>query len=143
MLQATVQQLGDASILCCRGRLVIGEAYATLRDTAVSQGHVNLLVLDLAHVDRIDAGGLGVLLAVREWARAHAITFKLMNVMNRVERMLQLTALDRVFEVCSVQDLLCLLHRATVTSSWPVEQAIHVAIRERSLPASERGAYSV
>lgn len=124
MLLATVQQLGDASVLCCRGRIVIGEAYAVLCDTAVSQGHVRLLVLDLAHVDRIDAGGLGVLLAVREWAGAHRIMFKLMNVMNRVEQILQLTALDRVFEICTVQDLLCLLHRATVMASGPGPQKV-------------------
>jgi anti-anti-sigma factor len=143
MLQATVQQLGDASVVSCRGRIVLGEAYAILRDTAVRQGHVKLLVLDLAHVDRIDAGGLGVLLAVREWACANAVTFKIMNVMNRVERMLQLTALDRVFEVCSVQDLLCLLHRATVMASWPFGQSIHMATRKGSLPVSEKRTYLV
>jgi anti-sigma B factor antagonist len=113
MLHVTAQQLGDASVLRCRGRFVTGEAYEILRATAMSEGHARLLVLDLAEVDRIDAGGLGVLLGLREWARAHAIRFKLMNVMNRVERLLELTELDRVFEFCSVRDLFCLLHAAT------------------------------
>jgi len=100
MLQNTVQQIEDATVLCCRGRLIIGEAYATLREAAMSQGHVSLLVLDLAQVDCIDAGGLGVLLGVRKWAQDNGISFKLMNVTNRIEQILELTALDRVFEFC-------------------------------------------
>ncbi len=124
MLQATIQELGDTNVLHCRGRIVLGEGYAILRDAAMSQGHVRLLVLDLAQVDRIDAGGLGVLLDVREWARANAIRFKLMNVMNKVEQILELTALDRVFEFCSIQDLLCLLHRTTVMTSYRLSNGI-------------------
>jgi hypothetical protein len=78
-------------------------------------------VLDLAHVDGIDACGLGVLLGVREWARANAIRFKLMNAMNKVERILELTRLDRVFEFCSVRDWLFLLHRAALMTPCRVE----------------------
>jgi anti-anti-sigma factor len=112
MLYATIQQLGDASVLRCRGRIVAGEAYAVLRDAAMSQGCARLLVLDLAEVDRIDAGGLGVLLGVRQWARENAIRFKLMNLVNGLEQLFELTALDRVFEFCSVRDSLCLLYRS-------------------------------
>jgi anti-anti-sigma factor len=143
MLQAMVQQLGDISVLCCQGRIVLGEAYAILRDLAMSQGHARFLVLDLAHVDCIDAGGLGVLLGLREWARSHAISFKLMNVMNRVERILELTALHRVFEFCSVRDLLCLLHRAIVVASGryeqttPAQRCEYMATEQRALPANE------
>jgi anti-anti-sigma factor len=121
MLSAKVQQLGDASVLHYRGRIVAGEDYAILRDTAMSQGHARLLVLDLAEVESIDAGGLGVLLGLREWAQASEVSFKLMNVMKRIEQILELTALDRVFEFCSVREWFCLLHRATVTGSWPFE----------------------
>jgi anti-anti-sigma factor len=123
MLQATVQNFGNARVLCCRGRIVIGEACATLRDTAMTQGNVKLLVLDLAQVDRIDAGGLGILVDVNEWARTHSITFKLMNVMNDVEQILDLTGLNGVFEFCSLRDFLYLLHLAEVMSSLPPEQS--------------------
>ena len=117
MLHCTVQQLGDASVLRCRGRIVIGESYTVLRDAATSQGHVRLLVVDLAHVDRIDAGGLGVLLGLREWTQANGIKFKLMKVMPKVEQIFELTALDRVFEFCSVRDLLILLGCANLMPS--------------------------
>lgn len=123
MLQATIQQLGDASVLCCRGRIVTGDAYRILCDTAMSQAHARFLVLDLAHVERIDAGGLGILLSLRGWARCNSISFKLMNVMYSVEQILELTALDRVFEFCSVRDLFCLLHRATVMASRQLERS--------------------
>jgi len=133
MLQARVQRLGDASVLLCRGRIVFGEAYRTLRTAALKEGHVTLLVLDLAHVDRIDAGGLGVLLSLQKWATANGIRFKLMNVMNGVERILELTALDRVFEFCSVLDWFCLLHRAAeIVSRVAVNDALSCAASRAS-----------
>jgi anti-anti-sigma factor len=133
MLQCTVQQLGDASVLSCRGRIVIGEAYAVLREAATSQRHSSVLVVDLAHVDRIDAGGLGILLGVREWAQANRIRFKLMNVMHKVEQILELTELDRVFEFCSVQDLLSLLHHAAVMPSGRFQESVPASDVLRSL----------
>lgn len=120
MLHTAVQQLGDASVLCCRGSIVAGEGYAILRATVVGQRHASLVVLDLAEVDRIDAGGLDVLLDLREWARANAIRFKLMNVIYRVEQILEQAALDRVFEFCSAAESVCLMHRAALTHRWAV-----------------------
>jgi anti-anti-sigma factor len=114
MLNATAQKLGDCTVLRCQGRIVIGDAYAILRNAVLRQTHTTTLILDLAQVDRIDAGGLGVLLGLREWAYSQAIRFLLMNVMNRVEHVLELTKLDRVFEFCSVEDMLQLLHFAAV-----------------------------
>jgi len=76
------------------------------------------LVLDLAQVDRIDAGGLGVLLALREWAYSHAIRFRLMNVMNQVELVIELTKLNRVSEFCSVEDMFDLLYPGGAIAQW-------------------------
>lgn len=110
MLKATAQKFRDITIVRCQGRIVVGENVATLRDAVLGQTTANMLVLDLAHVDRIDAGGLGILLSLREWAYANAIRFKLMNVINHVDRVIRLTKLDRVFEFWSVADIVCLLH---------------------------------
>jgi anti-anti-sigma regulatory factor len=71
-----------------------------------------MLVIDLARVERIDAGGLGVLLGLRESARSNAIMFKLMNATKRVEAILEVTHLLHVSEFCSLPELFCLLHRA-------------------------------
>jgi anti-anti-sigma factor len=114
MLNATAQKLGDSTVLRCQGRIVIGDAYAILRNAVLEQTHTRTLILDLAQVDRIDAGGLGVFLGLREWAYSQAIRFQLMNVMNQVAHVLELTKLDRVFEFCSVKDMLQLLHFAAM-----------------------------
>src|ERR1700747_373210 len=123
MLNATAQKLGDSTVLRCQGRIVIGDAYAILRNAVLRQTHTRTLILDLAQVDRIDAAGLGVLLGLREWACSHAIRFQLMNVMNQVEHVLELTKLDCVFEFCSVEDMLHLLHFAAAIACRSVDQA--------------------
>src|SRR5215469_16979305 len=66
MLNVTVQNLGDVSILHCQGRILFGDT--TLYTTALSQKNFRTLVLELAQVDDIDAGGLGILLDLRAWA---------------------------------------------------------------------------
>jgi len=123
MLNATAQKLGDSTVLRCQGRIVMGDAYAILRNAVLGQTHTQTLILDLAQVDRIDAGGLGVLLGLREWAYSQSIRFQLMNVMNHVEHVLELTKLDCVFEFCSVEDVLHLLHSAAAIAPRSVDQA--------------------
>jgi hypothetical protein len=76
-------------------------------------------VIDLARVERIDAGGLGILLGLRESARSNAITFKLMNATKRVEEILELTHLQSVFEFCSVRELFCLLQGSSAPNEKP------------------------
>jgi len=119
MLNATVQKLGDTTVVRCRGRIVIGDACANLWNAVLRQTPTRMLVLDLAQVERIDAGGLGVLLGLREWACSNAIALRLMNVTNQVEQVLELTKLDHVFEFCSVRDMFHLLHLAAAPAPWP------------------------
>lgn len=123
MLKITVQKLGDTSVFRCHGRIVAGDAGSILRNAVLSQRHSRMLVIDLARVERIDAGGLGVLLSLRESARSSAIMFKLMNATKKVEEILELTHLERVFEFCSVRELFCLLHRAASLPSCSADQS--------------------
>jgi anti-anti-sigma factor len=123
MLKITVQKLGDISVLRCHGRILAGDAASILRNAVLSQGLTGMLVIDLARVERIDAGGLGVLLGLQESARSRAIMFKLMNATKRVEEILELTHLQRVFEFCSVPELFCLLHRAASMPSCSADQS--------------------
>ena len=123
MLNVSVQKLGDTTVLRCQGRIVIGDACTILRNAVLGLTHTRRLVLDLAQVDRIDAGGLGVLLSLRKWARSNAIRLRLMNVMNQVEHVLELTRLDGVFEFCSVRVMFHLLQPATAMALWSVDQA--------------------
>jgi anti-sigma B factor antagonist len=130
MLNVTAQKFGDSTVLRCQGRIVIGAAYPILRNAVLKQTHTGTLILDLAQVDRIDAGGLGVLLGLREWAYSRAIRFLLMNVMKRVENVLELTQLDRVFEFCSVEDMLQLLHFAAAIAPRAVDQADQTTLND-------------
>src|SRR6202050_924795 len=123
MLTITVQKWGDTSVLRCHGRIVAGDAGSILRSAVLSQRQTTMLVIDLARVERIDAGGLGLLLGLRESARSNAIMFKLMNATKRVEEILELTHLRHVFEFCSVRELFCLLHHAACLPSCSVDQS--------------------
>src|SRR6202021_498438 len=123
MLKITVQKLGDTSVLRCHGRIVAGDAGSILRNAGLSERQTGMPVIDLGLVERIDAGGLVLLLGLRESARSRAITFKLMNATKRVEEILELTHLQRVFEFCSVPELFCLLHRAASLPSSSADQS--------------------
>jgi len=123
MLKATVQKFRDTTIVRCQGRIVVGESFASLRDAVVGHASASMLVLDLARVNRIDAGGLGVLLGLREWAQSNAIRFKLMNVIYNVDRVIRLTKLDRVFEFCSVYDMFYLAHLAHLPGAAAVRDS--------------------
>jgi ABC-type transporter Mla MlaB component len=101
-----------------------------------------MLVIDLARVERIDAGGLGVLLGLRESARSNAIMFKLMNATKRVEEILELTHLQHVFEFCSVRELLCLLHRAASMPSCSADQSDENDSRNGSVESYVKAANS-
>ena len=117
MLKTTVQKIRDTTIVRCQGRIIVGEDFSTLRNAVMRDSSAAMVVLDLAGVRRVDAGGLGMLLGLHEWAEGNAIRLKLMNVMPKVERMLKLTKLDRVFEFCSIGDMFCLVLLAQLPES--------------------------
>ena len=94
MLRVTIQKLGDLAILHCQGRIVRGQETSVLC-AAVRQNGRNVL-LDLRKVDGIDAGGLGVLVSLR----AAGFRLKLMEPTAHVRRILSLTKLDSIFEIC-------------------------------------------
>lgn len=116
-------EIGRHQCFGCHGCIVVGDAGSILRNAVLSPRHTKMLVIDLVRVERIDAGGLGVLLGLREWARSSGIMFKLMNATKRVEEILELTHAQRVFEFCSVRELFCLLHRADSMASCSADQS--------------------
>ncbi|HEY6252343.1 MAG TPA: STAS domain-containing protein [Candidatus Angelobacter sp.] len=135
MLNVTVQKLSDVSILHCRGRILFGDT--NLHNAALSQKDSGALVLDLAQVDGIDAGGLGVLLDLRTWALAHGNELKLLNVMPAVQQVLESTHLNLIFEVCSVREmfhLLCRAHGVDAALGRPTDRS---NTRERELNSGD------
>ena len=111
MLKVHARNSGNVAILCLQGRIVNGET-AALRNAVQSQSEVSAVVLDLARVSTVDAGGLGVMLELRAQAESKGIGFKLINVSKFVSSILKLTRLDTVFEVTSGPELLPLASHA-------------------------------
>jgi anti-anti-sigma factor len=100
MLKVHTMNRGSVAILCLEGRIVCGETEA-LRNAAVSQAGISVLILDFTRVNTVDAAGLGVLLELRQQAESKGIDFRLRNVTRLVGRVLEITRLDSVFAVAS------------------------------------------
>ena len=105
MLKVHARNLGNVAILCLQGRIVNGET-APLRNAVDSQSEVSAVVLDLARVSTVDAGGLGVMLELRAQTESKGIGFRLINVSKLVGTVLEITRLNSVFEVTSGVELL-------------------------------------
>jgi len=126
MLSFTVNNLGDVAIFECTGRITI-EGGDALRSAVLRQPYVQVVVLDLKGVTKIDAAGLGVLASLRSWAKATGTELKLMNVAPRLEKLLELTGLKSVLSICSAREMLDLwcraLRQASAIPPAPMKQA--------------------
>jgi anti-sigma B factor antagonist len=100
MLKIHTENLGNVTILRLRGQIVNGNT-GVLQNAVQSLSDTSAVVLDLCRVSRIDAGGLGVLLKLREYTQARGIEFKLMNVTRLVRQVLEITRLNTVFEIAA------------------------------------------
>ncbi|MCU1295787.1 MAG: anti-sigma-factor antagonist [Acidobacteriaceae bacterium] len=116
MLNLAIDNLGDVRVFRCAGRITI-EGVDGLLNAAITQPHIRTTVFDLKEISTIDAAGLGILVALRLWAKATGTEFKLMNLTPDVEKMLELTKLRSAFKVCSVQEMVELMCRAAERSS--------------------------
>jgi anti-anti-sigma factor len=104
MLKVKAEKLGDVTVLHLRGQIVNGAPTTTLREAVFARAEGSALVLDLTKVGQVDAGGLGALLEVREWAQSREIEFRLVNVARHVQEVLEITHLDSVFEISPVKN---------------------------------------
>ncbi|HSM84764.1 MAG TPA: STAS domain-containing protein [Candidatus Limnocylindrales bacterium] len=111
MLRFIIHHLGDVTVFECTGRITV-EAGNALRNAVLNQPYVPAVVLDLKEISDIDAAGLGALATLRTWAQSNGTELRLMNLMPRVERALELTGLKSVFRICSARDMFELLCRA-------------------------------
>lgn len=98
MLTVTVKDLGDVVTLSCAGAIVYGAETAILC-AAVRQYGRNL-VLDLREVDRIDAAGIGALIALQ----SAGVYFTLKHLAQRVRETLRLSGVEGILEICDDQD---------------------------------------
>ena len=108
MLSLKMQNIGDATIIRCAGRVTFPDADA-LQTIVFQQARARTVMIDLAEVTVIDASGLGILISLRGWAQKTGVKLKLMHLNPRIERLLELTNLKSKFDICSTPEMLDLL----------------------------------
>ena len=105
MLKVHPRNSGTAVIFYLQGQLVNGET-DILRNAVAFQPNVSAVILDLAGVSMVDAGGLGTMLELRQQAQSKGIRFELVNPNKWVRYVLEVSRLDSVFEVTSEAECL-------------------------------------
>ena len=116
MLNIHARNLGAVAVLSLQGQIVNGET-EILREFVQAQSEVGVIKLDLARVTTVDAGGLGVMLALREQVESKGIRYELMNVPKRVSKVLELARLDSVFEITSGMEFFPVVSRGRRASA--------------------------
>lgn len=99
-LEIVERQKGDVSILDLKGRVVLGEGDAPLRDAVerlLSEGR-GKIVLNLRDVTYIDSAGIGVMVGRLLSARRKGGDVKLLNLTARSHRVMTITKLLTVFD---------------------------------------------
>jgi anti-anti-sigma regulatory factor len=116
MLDIHVDNVGDAAVVECEGRIVRSDAAFELRNTVTSQLDARVIVLDLSRVSAIEGGGLGMLWYLQRWARDHDIRLKVFNPSRTVREKLATLSLTPEFEIACLDEILALLavHANTV-----------------------------
>ena len=97
---------GDVAVLQCAGRMVRAQALSLLKDAVTSLSQLRVVVLDLSEVEILDAGGLGILVSLHNWACVNGIQLKLVNPSKPVRQMLELTRLTSVLHISSLEDVI-------------------------------------
>ena len=95
------RQFGLVSIVDLRGSLGLGEGSVTLRRTIrelIESGHTKI-ILNFREVDFIDSAGVGELAGAYMPVKSKGGELKFLNPTKKIYGVLQITQLDKVFEV--------------------------------------------
>jgi len=97
----TTREVNGPMIAYVVGRIALGDGALLLRDTVqdfLRRGN-DQIILDLEDVDFIDSAGLGELVRSHMSVRSHGGQLKLVNPSASVHDLLNITKLDRVFDI--------------------------------------------
>ena len=99
-------EVGDVFVLHLQGPITLGQATERLRNLisgALDKGKKNIL-LNMSEVFYIDSSGLGELVAAYTTTTRRGGKLKLMKLTQRVQDVVQLTRVYRIFEVYNDED---------------------------------------
>ena len=114
-LSFEIRRVGDVSVIRCTGRMIEGpESAALLRIVGDLLPRTRCVVLDLAGVQTIDSGGLGLLVRVVMRTRTGGGRIKLCALPPKVAEVLRITHLQAVFDVHTLEEeAIVAFHRPT------------------------------
>ena len=101
MFTLQVHRHPDVTVVRCSGRIVRGDYADTLRHVVMSQEQKHIQI-DLSHVEVIDAGGLGTLVALEQWALGANRTIEFLNPTGLVREAIEATKLTSVLQIDAV-----------------------------------------
>jgi anti-sigma B factor antagonist len=100
-LTTSQRQVGPVTIVDLRGNIGLGAASLTLRRTIhelIESGSTKI-VLNFSQVDLMDSAGVGELAGAYLPVKTKGGELKFLNPTKNVRRVMQMTQLDKVFEV--------------------------------------------
>ncbi len=109
MLNLTVEKIGKIAVLHCEGRIVRSDAAFRLRDAVTQQRRSSVVLLDLSGVKALEGGGLGMLLFLQMWTRAHGIQFKVFDAPAGIRQSLERVSSAAAVEIAGTGEVLSLL----------------------------------
>jgi len=109
MLNLTVEKIGQVAVLHCEGRIVQSDAAFRLRDAVTQQRRSSVVLLDLSGVKALEGGGLGMLLFLQMWTRAHGIQFKVFDPPTGIRQSLERISSAAAVEIAGTGEVLSLL----------------------------------
>lgn len=105
MFDITLHRVAGVAVLRLQGELVFGRPVDSLGVTAreLIASNQARVVLDLAHVTRIDSSGLGALLAMRMDLESAEGGLVLLSPSDRIRSLLTTTCFSSVFEIADTE----------------------------------------
>ncbi len=97
VLSFEIERDGDAAVVKCHGRLVLGTCDELYRDVKHLLPQTKMLVIDLAELTYVDSMGLGTLARLYVSSRQEGCEFKLLHLGKQVRNVLTMTNLLSVF----------------------------------------------
>lgn len=99
MLNIRIERTGGAAILHCEGDILVGRSLSALRNAVFCELDQRSIVLDVGNVQRIDAGGLGMLVFLHTCTHGLGSELRLVRPSAQVAELLELTNLTSVFTI--------------------------------------------
>ena len=111
MLQVITENIGNMSVIECKGRIAFDEA-SELRAAVIGQSRTRMLILDFSEVNAIEGPGVGVLVSLQNWAMQRDIRLKVFNPSYSVRHRLEQASSMHEIEIASLPEVMGLLVQA-------------------------------